>query len=376
MVYLNNIVVILIFFTLFFASKLIVGEVINDDGATEKEKQELGRHLFFDVRLSEDGNRSCALCHDVNHGWANKFTRTLNIDNTFGRLNTPSILNVINYKHFSQENSNINSIYKSVLNPLFNKDEMSMNEGLLIKRLSEASSIYSELFFTAYGDREITLTRVVESLVYYISLINSKETRYHQYKSEGHNIMTKKELNGMNLFYSYKLKCAQCHGGDLFNTPDESNVSPYFNTGLYGILDDAGDITYPDRSAGARLYTQKKNDDGKFRVPSLINVTNTGPWGHDGSFRTLSSMIESYANGGRLIATGRDAGDGRLHPSKDQKITGFLLSNSEKEELISFLTALSVQEVNSLEMFQSPFCSTQVTSPKGAVTDCIPPFKK
>lgn len=47
MVYLNNIVVTLIFFTLCFASKLIAGEVINDDGATEKEKQELGRYLFL-----------------------------------------------------------------------------------------------------------------------------------------------------------------------------------------------------------------------------------------------------------------------------------------------------------------------------------------
>ncbi|GAM61232.1 methylamine utilization protein mauG [Vibrio ishigakensis] len=100
--------------------------------------QQLGRYLFFDTSLSLHHNRSCALCHSPTHGWSNTFNKTIDIHGKPNTLNTPSLLNVIHRRQFSQTNPSATELEQAILNPLFSVDplEMGMTAELLITRLS------------------------------------------------------------------------------------------------------------------------------------------------------------------------------------------------------------------------------------------------
>jgi len=139
------------------------------------------------------------------------------------------------------------------------------------------------------------------------------------------------------------MECFHCHSG--FNFSDSTLHSetvfvsrPFFNTGLYN-LDDTG--SYPVADNGLYTVTQQNKDKGKFRPPTLRNIAYTAPYMHDGSIATLSEVLTFYANGGRNVASGENAGDGRLNVNKSEFVSGFDMSEQERDDLLAFLNALS-----------------------------------
>ncbi len=75
--------------------------------------------------------------------------------------------------------------------------------------------------------------------------------------------------------------------------------------------------------------THLQDDIGKFKVPSLRNIEITAPYMHNGSIPTLKEVIEHYASGGKN------------HFNKNELITGFSITDEEKDNLISFLNTLT-----------------------------------
>ena len=80
---------------------------------------------------------------------------------------------------------------------------------------------------------------------------------------------------------------------------------------------------------------------GRFRTPSLRNIALTAPYMLDGSIDTLDEVLEFYSRGGRKIEKGALAGDGVSNPFKSSFVRGFLLSPTEKREVVSFLKSLT-----------------------------------
>jgi cytochrome c peroxidase len=72
----------------------------------------------------------------------------------------------------------------------------------------------------------------------------------------------------------------------------------------------------PTGNGGLYEFTGDPRDQGKFRVPTLRNVALTAPYMHDGSIATLAEVVDHYAAGGREIEDGPNAGDGRENPNK------------------------------------------------------------
>ena len=72
------------------------------------------------------------------------------------------------------------------------------------------------------------------------------------------------------------------------------------------------------------------------------------------SIATLSEVISHYERGGRLIENGQNAGDGRLSPYKSEFVTGFELSEEEREDLVAFLQALTDETILTDERFANP----------------------
>ncbi|WP_318460281.1 cytochrome-c peroxidase [Photobacterium leiognathi] len=343
---------------------------------SQEAKITLGRYLFNDVRLSKLGNRSCALCHSPDLGWTNRFSKVPDINGKPTTLNTPALLNTAHYSHFMQSRDGLNTLEQTIMLPLFGTTptEMGMTEPLLLQRLQQASDIYTPLFTASFQSPEFSTSKVIDALASYVTTITSLDTPYHRYLAGDSAALNDQQKVGLALFNSERLKCSQCHSGELLNTPKHKDAPVYVSTGLYGIKNQDGSYLYPADERGKASFSHNDSDDGKYRIPSLINVSETAPWGHDGSVQSLEQYIEHYAAGGRVITVGKNAGDGRLHLNKDPKITGFRLSTTEKKALVAFLQSLTITKLPA-QQHQDPFCQLVPLKNKKDSPNCLPPFK-
>lgn len=342
---------------------------------SQQAKITLGRYLFNDNRLSKTGNRSCALCHASDLGWTNRFTKVPDIHGNPTTLNTPSLLNSALFTTFMQRQPDLTTLEDTIKLPLFSlhPPEMGMTDALLLTRLQQAETLYQPLFNASFGNKTINTPKVIDALSQYVATITDTGTAYQAFMNGDKTALNSQQQQGLALFTSKRLRCSQCHGGPLLNQPQTSNTV-YYNTGLYGIKNDFGEYGYPRHEVGLRQFTQQKDDDGKFRIPSLINVKQTGPWGHDGSFYRLENVLESYATGGRVITIGRNKGDGRQHPNKDQRLQGFSLTEHEKQALLAFFTGLNTRDMSKEIAHQTPFCQIVPLKNKQDLPNCITAF--
>ncbi|WP_039949474.1 cytochrome-c peroxidase [Vibrio ichthyoenteri] len=340
-------------------------------------KIELGRYLFHDVRLSVKGNRSCALCHTPDTHWTNTFNKVPDIHGEISRLNTPSLLNIADNRNFTVSTYNVQDLESAVSRPLLSTDplEMGATPSMVVNRLQDAKALYAPLFLNAYGDSEVTYQRVTKALAAFTASIVSMETRYHRFKQGERTALTEKEQRGLAFFESDRLNCTSCHAGELLNATKASQRVEHYNVGLYGIHAD-GEYFYPSSENGLRKTTAIKSDDGKYRTPSLINVINTSPWGHDGSYLSLSAVIDSYARGGRKISLGVNAGDGKFSFSKHPSIQGFTITEDEKSDLLAFLKTLTIENFEQLKtQTQSPFCQLVKLKNRTESPNCIESYR-
>jgi len=340
-----------------------------------KERVELGRWLFYDTRLSRDGTRSCGICHEQSKAFSDGLIRGLGIENTPLPLNSLALFNIAWREDLTWYQS-FEDISSHMEIPLFATDpvEMGMDEVLLQHRLEE-SERYAHMFAAAFPDDEIPITtaNTVQAIADFTVTIVSGHSPYDQWLL-GENTLSEEELEGMNLFFGDKMRCSACHGGLFFDEPDVEQTElharhGYFNTGLYNI---EGGGSYPENSQGLILVTGKAEDMGKFRIPSLRNLSFTYPWMHDGTELSLENILSAYAQGGRVIESGPHQGDGRQNPYKSHLIAGFEMTDSEKSAVLSFLGTLNDEQLLEDEKWQTPFCmeeAGQVINPP-----CTAPF--
>jgi len=172
--------------------------------------------------------------------------------------------------------------------------------------------------------------------------------------------LTASEQRGMDLFFGERAECHHCHNG--INMADQQQWVGSFderllfhNTGLYNV---GGTGAYPEPNTGVHEITGKASDMGAFRAPTLRNIAKTAPYMHDGSIATLREVVDFYADGGREIASGPNAGDGRTNPHKDGLIAGNDLDTSERDDLVAFLNTLTDERFLTDPAFSDPFASS------------------
>jgi cytochrome c peroxidase len=277
-----------------------------------EEGFQLGKKLFYDGRLSKDGNFPCASCHqqfaafatfdhDFSHGFNNSFTTR----------NAPGLFNLawMTKMHWD---GGINHIEVQPLAPLTAQNEMAETIQNVLTKL-RADTEYPKLFRSAFGNTDITSQRMLKALAQFMGTIVSSDSKYDKVK-RGEAGFTAPELNGYNLF---KAKCETCHKEPLFTDNSFRNtgmaVNPFLN------------------DYGRMRITGSPGDSLKFKVPSLRNVVLTFPYSHDGRFYTLSAAIDHYRTG--IITT-----QSTLDPLLVNRIA---MTNTEKNDLISFLNTLT-----------------------------------
>lgn len=279
---------------------------------------ELGKKLFYDVRLSADKSVSCGSCHqqfaafanldhDVSHG----------VNNCLGKRNAPVLFNLVWQKEFFWDGGAKN-LEVSPLNAISAPCEMGTDLNTIITFLNQTSP-YPQMFKAAFGNATANSQNMLRALTQFMGVMVSANSKYDKVmKNPVQNSFTNDEKAGYELF---KKKCSSCHTEPLF-----TDLS-YRNTGLDLISADEG-----------RMHiTEQENDRGKFRVPTLRNIELSGPYMHDGRFTSLAQVLEHYNNG---VKPSQNL-DGLLQ--REDKI-GIALSPTEKQQIISFLKTLTDHE--------------------------------
>lgn len=297
------------------------------DNPYSAEKEQLGKALFFDPRLSGSNQIACASCHDPELGWCDSRTRSFGHDRQLGTRNAMSILNVA-YAESLFWDGRARSLEEQAQMPIQDKREMSEHMDLAAGKISKIKG-YEILFEKAFGDKSVSKDRIAKAIATFERSIKSRPSKFDQFisgKSEGY---TDDELMGLHLFRT-KAQCINCHNSGYFSNNQFENIG----TSLMG---------GKGEDVGRYRVTKNPKDAGKFRVPGLREVSRTGPWMHNGSVKTLTEVIGFYSRGNPEYAQKRSTVyEGvALKSEKSGMIRMLELSDQEIAQLEAFLKTLS-----------------------------------
>jgi len=282
---------------------------------------ELGRTLFYDSRLSRNGNVSCGSCHQQSKAFSNAGQRlSKGVDGQLGTRNTPGLQNLRWKPNFFWDGGP-NHIETMPLAPITNLLEMDEQIPNLLRKLN-ADTSYQRRFAQVFGGTgPIDSYQFLRALAQFSAAFTSANSRYDHYaRHEAGGNLNEKELRGLAVL---RQKCGSCHAGELFT--DES----FRNNGL--------DRSFPSDSGRAHI-SRRRSDAGRFKVPSLRNVILTAPYMHDGRFATLEQVLDHYDHGMVESAT---LDKQFRRPSRNPGIT---LTAQEREEIVAFLHTLTDEE--------------------------------
>ena len=278
------------------------------DNALNEAKWELGRHLFFDTRLSEDGAVSCASCHNPSFAFGDTVTISTGTNGNLGSRNAPALVNMAWQPRFHREGG-VPSLEAQVLAPLQEPTELHRDLAQLVDELA-LDPLYQSWASQGFG-RPFDAFVLTRSLAAFQRTLISGDSPYDRWLLGDEEALSELELEGLALFEANE--CSSCHQGVLLSDFETHNV------GLYAFYEDPG----------AYRLTFDSIDLGAFKTPSLRNVGLTAPYMFDGSLATLEDVVDHY-----------DAG-GMLHPNQDPRVRPRNLSAPEKAALVAFLRALT-----------------------------------
>lgn len=276
-----------------------------------KEGFELGRKLFYDGRLSLDGNFPCASCHhqiaafgtydhNLSHGYNNSHTLR----------NAPVLSNLAWQKELHHDGA-FNSIESQPISHITSPIEMAETMEHVITKL-QSDAKYKTMFLAAFGDENINSQKMLKALAQFTGSMVSADSKYDRMK-KGLATFNQYEQRGYILFQA---KCTGCHAEPLFTDFSYRNIGLPIDPFL--------------QDFGRMRITNNRNDSLKFKVPTLRNVNVSYPYMHDGRFVSLQQCVNHYRTGIQQSST--------LDPSLT---SGIPFTNAEVIDIVEFLRTLT-----------------------------------
>jgi len=336
--------------------------IVPADNPMNHQKVELGRHLFYEKRLSITGGFSCASCHLQKLAFTDGKTVAVGATGENHPRNSMSLANIAYNPVFTWANPLMTNLENQSLVPIFGEHPVEMGmvgrEKQILAMLRENEN-YQRLFRDAFSNEEdvINLSNLTKALAAFERTLISVNSPYDNYRFGGDaNAISPAAKRGEKLFNSEKLECFHCHGGinftdSVMHQKLAFQEIAFHNTGLYNI---DGKGSYPPDNTGVYEITSYPPDMGRFKAPTLRNIALTAPYMHDGSIATLEEVIAHYQAGGRTILSGEFAGFGSKNPFKSNFISGFELTKSEKQDLLAFLQSLTDEKFIKNPAFSNP----------------------
>jgi cytochrome c peroxidase len=276
-------------------------------------KIHLGKELYFDARLSADNTVSCATCHNPSLGWSDEGPTSKGIRGQLGGRRAPPVSNAA-YSPLQFWDGRSPSLEDQAKGPIQNPIEMGNTHQAMIQTVSKISG-YEEEFKAVFGEGPITVDHLAEAIAAFERTVVTTDSLFDRFARGDQQALTPLEKQGLEVFNG-KGHCTACHWG------------PYFSDGRFHNLGvPAKDPKNPD--VGRFAVTKNPRDMGAFKTPTVRDAARRAPYLHDGSEKTLESLIDFYDRGG-----GPD-------PNLDPLMVPLGLSPLEKKALVAFIKALN-----------------------------------
>ena len=276
--------------------------LIPDNNLLTPQKAKLGELLFSDTRLSVNQTYSCASCHKPEQHFTDGLPRAINMFGQELAFNTPTLYNTAYNSSYGWTDQGVRSLEAQHSRPLFNTNPVEMGFTEAGLALLQADDTYPTLFEAAFNDRQITSTRVVQALASYVRTLRPPANPFDDLLfNDNRAALSADAYAGMELFFSEKLGCSECHAALTFSGPIshiQAQTEPAFH------------------------ITGVGSNDTAFRAPTLRAIAHTAPYMHDGSLQTLRQVIAHYQN------------------SDVDNVPSFRLTPRQEHQLIEFLESL------------------------------------
>ncbi|SDR14034.1 cytochrome c peroxidase [Chryseobacterium soldanellicola] len=297
--------------------------------------KKLGKDIFFDQNLSDNGKMSCASCHLPENAFTDlKAKSQSNVEGKTVLRNSPSLYNAVFAKRFFYD---MRAFYleQQAEHVIYNEQEFNTSYESIIKKLKTKPE-YKKAFRKAFKG-EINKQNFSKALSSYVSSLYSFESDFDRFMRNEKEI-SEDAKKGFNLFMG-KANCATCHFAPHFS----GLVPPFYNENESEVLgitkkpikqlpieldSDKGRINSPVQKENSWIY------ENSFKTTTVRNIALTKPYFHNGAFNTLEEVLDFYNEGG---------GEGLGLPMKNQTLAPdkLNLTQPEMKQIIAFLNSLT-----------------------------------
>jgi cytochrome c peroxidase len=292
-------------------AKLLIDVMPNRMPGSEKDTPaliELGKKLYFDVRLSVNDSQSCNTCHrlDEKLGGVDNEPTSEGAHGKRGDRNSPTTLNAGFYIAQFWD-GRAKDLVEQAKGPILNPVEMAMpTEPEVVKKLGAVKE-YQDLFAKVFPEatEKITYDNIAHAIAAFERTLITYD-RFNDFIKGDDKALTDKEIEGLELFVN--TGCTTCHNGPAMGGGSFQKV---------GLINE-----YKTEDKGRFNATKDEDDIGKFKVPSLRNIALTGPYFHHGKYQTLAEVVKLMA-----------------YLQLDKKLT-----DAEADALVAFLKTLTDKE--------------------------------
>ncbi len=300
-----------------------------DEQKSTEDRVLLGKMLFFNPVLSADNGRTCASCHQPEKAFTDGQSKSFAVGFDGRRIsrNAPTLLNAA-FQAVQFADSRVVFLEDQASDVIQNKNEMHGSLPEAVKALKQQTD-YKSLFEKSYADG-VTEHNLKNAIASYIRSLTSLDSRMDRF-FRGENVMLSgQEKLGFNIFMG-KGKCATCHFFPLFN----GTVPPAYQETESEVLGTPATAAGKevDSDIGKFVLTKREPHRYAFKTPTVRNVALTGPYMHNGVFKTLEEVVTFYDNGG---------GNGLGFNLENQTLPfdKLNLTANEKQALVAFMKVL------------------------------------
>jgi cytochrome c peroxidase len=320
------------------------------DNPQTPEKITLGKRLYEDARFSGDGTISCASCHEPTKAFTDGRPVAQGIRKQKGTRNSPTVINAAYYDSQFWDGRRP-SLEEQAKDPFINPVEHGLKSHEPILETIRADATYPAEFKKVFGvdAKDITIDHVVKAIASFERTVISGNSPFDRYLYGGDpKAISEAAKRGLEL-YRTKARCQDCHTIGQTNAIFTDNKFHNLGVGFKKIEPHVIKIANAFRKAkqegkkidesvltnqeaselGRFAVTLNPSDIGRFKTPTLRNVTATAPYMHDGSLKTLEEVIDLYNKGGEA------------NTLLDSGIRPLNLTDQEKADLLEFLKTLT-----------------------------------
>ena len=305
------------------------------DPVRKRALVDLGRTLFFDKSLSANNSNSCASCHRPESYFADGQKRSPSlVAGSVLKRNTPTLL-YAGWQHAQFWDGRAQKLNDQIHEVIFNPLEMNGSQELLRKNVLQIDT-YKPLFHASFpytNTQELGIGEVSDALAAYVNELNPMDSPFDRYINGTQAALTDRQIDGFNLFMG-KAQCGTFHFPPFFN----ALLPPLFDLSEVEILGvtSTDDLLRPllDPDLGRFDLYKIPHYKRAFKTPTVRNVAKTAPYMHNGSFKSLESVLDFYNKGGGSgLALSVEA---QTLPAKPLNLTA-----RQIEDIILFLESLT-----------------------------------